>query len=905
MPPSSVTALAAPSVSAIHSGAGPALSACPNLNTVSIDTHGYQGNNGGKSNGGISVNPTGSANSNKASPTYSGKPLSTALAHRALSEAFGVHVHTGTGVLTSSRSIYPTARSAGDSISSDRLLARHEITTLRKVVRSPWISRVYGRTAGSNANGHTGGVGGAPNADPSPPDTDDDGDTGLPASTTPRVDGSEGTETKDSDSLPDHVQQATAADTDAYETDAGPPAGASTNAPLPPGGYQPYNAANNDTNGYAKNGPHGTGALGSATLEPPPYPTGAPHADEVDPSGHTEDPTNTSADVDGGAGGSVPTADGQPPADADFDDGEAGGAGANSHGAPSGGSDEVDDNSGGSSGGGTAPHETSGGSASPPVKVGVTAPNTSNGDDQHAGKGEGSAAAPSAASDISSTDANQDAHANNSQMDDAEPNQSGDPGVGDNPATEAGANEANGSAKSQTGSGGTDADQDLEEDGSGVSGSHSAPSNSPSAGDDKSVGPNANDINAEDPSSATSAPSSGSGTEAHGPTESGLDAGAGSPQGASNAAGAGAAAKINTSPMVQAPKFTAGQKATLLVVPNSGDVGQSGAQDVNAILASGQPVYEATGEINEGGVFLVDDKPMLTFNPTRVAAGGSPAGAAAAAPPVSVTSPDDEDDNSPATAAHVTVPESSVNTHAPVSGQHGSAGDEAGPPVGPITSTILRRSLEDGAPKKQHSGAARNSTKHRFTAKTGTKSMTKPPAGKSTASAGWKGYANQVGNAVAGAYSSYKGAPQVTKTSHLTQSTHHASLIGVHVLPTGSSRNYQQDGTTQEKNTPGEGMSTDQEGYGGTSPSDSNSEDDYGNEDSSSNYGSGSSPAADPSGPSGMGNDSPSGTDGSGSPSVDYGNNGYDSPTPAGVSGDRAGLQAPGGSNNAAMDDTV
>ncbi|KAM3418969.1 hypothetical protein BST61_g4926 [Cercospora zeina] len=957
MPPPSVPASAAPSVSAVSSGASPALSACANLKAVSIDTLSDQGKNGGKSSGIVSVNPTvnptGSANSGKASSTSSGTPFSTALVHRALTEAFGLRVRSSIGDITSSRSIYPTARSAGDSIPSDRLLARHEITTLRKVVRSPWMSNVYGRAAGSNANDNAGGAGGVPDANSSPPDTGDEGATGLPAATTPGVDGSEGTAMQDPNSLPDRAPQATGAGTDAYDTDVGSQAGAAANAPTPVGEYQPSNAASNETSGYAQSGAHGSGALGSAILEPLSSPTGAPTADEIDPSGNVKHQSNANPDVNGGSVDSPPAVAGQPLTGANSNDGGADGAGANSHGAPSGGSDEGTGNSGGSSyaanpptsvpsgGGSDEGAVNSGGSsgaadegavngggssyaADPPssvpssggahhsVKIGVTVPDPTDGDDQNAGSGgSSSAVAQSPSSGISGADANQDAHANTSQMNGAESNPPGGSGsgMGADTATEAGANEANGSETPQTGSGSTNAGQDIGEDGSGLSGSNSAPSNSPSAGDDKSAGPNVDDINAEDSSASTSPASSGSGAAANGFTGSGLDAGAGSPQGASNAAGAGTAARINTSPMAQAPKFAAGQKATVLIIPNSGHVGQSGAHDVNTILASGQPVYEASGEINEGGVFLVDDKPMLTFNPSRVAAGGPPAAAAAAAPAISVTPPDEDGDTSPATAAQMagsdsTAPGQPITTHAPSSGQQNPAGEEADALAAPITSTMMRRSLEDRAPKKQKSGAAKSSSKPKSAAKTGAKSTTKPPASKPTTSAGWRGYAQQAANAAAGAYSSYKGTSQVSKVA---KSSHHAtaSLTGAHALPTGSALDHQQEwssGMAHGNTVTHDGTSPDQEGYGGVSPSGSSAGGDYGYEDSGSEYGATPPTTGEA---SGMGNDVSSGTDVSGSPSADYGNDGSDSPTPVGGSGDQVGPRAGEGSVDAAVEETA
>ncbi|GIZ41942.1 hypothetical protein CKM354_000522500 [Cercospora kikuchii] len=103
-----------------------------------------------------------------ASPTSSRKPVSSTLANRAISEALGLHIRSDIRELTSSHSIYPTARYAGDWLSTNRLLTSHEITTLRKVVRSPWKPRLYGRATESNFGANAGGAGGDIGAEPTP-----------------------------------------------------------------------------------------------------------------------------------------------------------------------------------------------------------------------------------------------------------------------------------------------------------------------------------------------------------------------------------------------------------------------------------------------------------------------------------------------------------------------------------------------------------------------------------------------------------------------------------------------------------------------------------------------------------------------------------------------------------------
>ncbi|CAK1357825.1 unnamed protein product [Cercospora beticola] len=110
----------------------------------------------------------GSATKKNASPTFSGKPVSSALANRAISEALGLQIRSDIGELTSSPFIYPTARYAGDRLSTNRLLARYEITTLRKVVRSLWKPTLYDRATESNFSGNAGGVGGDSGVEPTP-----------------------------------------------------------------------------------------------------------------------------------------------------------------------------------------------------------------------------------------------------------------------------------------------------------------------------------------------------------------------------------------------------------------------------------------------------------------------------------------------------------------------------------------------------------------------------------------------------------------------------------------------------------------------------------------------------------------------------------------------------------------
>lgn len=93
---------------------------------------------------------------------------------------------------------------------------------------------------------------------------------------------------------------------------------------------------------------------------------------------------------------------------------------------------------------------------------------------------------------------------------------------------------------------------------------------------------------------------------------------------------AGGTLKINAVPMAQAPKWTPGQKGSFLFLPQTAGGTGTAPVDIEQMLASSPQVYEANGEFNEGGVFLVDGVPLLTADPTRLEA---------AAPAVDATVP--------------------------------------------------------------------------------------------------------------------------------------------------------------------------------------------------------------------------------------------------------------------------
>ncbi|KAI5369592.1 hypothetical protein Slin15195_G004670 [Septoria linicola] len=78
--------------------------------------------------------------------------------------------------------------------------------------------------------------------------------------------------------------------------------------------------------------------------------------------------------------------------------------------------------------------------------------------------------------------------------------------------------------------------------------------------------------------------------------------------------------KINVVPMDQAPKWTPGQKGSFLFLPQTAGGAETAPLDIAQMLSSSAQVYEANGEFNEGGVFLVNGVPSLTAGPTRLEA---------------------------------------------------------------------------------------------------------------------------------------------------------------------------------------------------------------------------------------------------------------------------------------------